>query len=76
MELKYIKHLVMNSTNERVLIQLLGSFCFTERLEKELHALLPPDVSEGVKVIPPPYGADTAWFGAKIIANVSYPLTL
>ncbi|XP_064999157.1 actin-related protein 8-like isoform X3 [Musa acuminata AAA Group] len=42
-----------------------------ERLEKELHKLLPPLISEGIKVIPPPYGTDSAWFGAKIISNVS-----
>ncbi|KAM2046992.1 hypothetical protein ACFX1T_005712 [Malus domestica] len=41
------------------------------RLEKELHGLLPPSVSNGITVVPPPYGADTAWFGAKIISNVS-----
>ena len=40
MELKYIKHLVMNSTNKRVLIQLLGSFCFTERLGFEVPTLV------------------------------------
>jgi len=28
----------------------------------------------GIRVIPPPYGADTPWFGAKIIGNVSYVL--
>nr|CAD1822948.1 unnamed protein product [Ananas comosus var. bracteatus] len=42
-----------------------------ERLEKELHKLLPPSMSEGVKVLPPPYGVDSAWFGAKIVSNVS-----
>lgn len=41
------------------------------RLEKELHELLSPSLSCGVKVVPPPYGADTAWFGAKLIGNVS-----
>ncbi|TQD80789.1 hypothetical protein C1H46_033624 [Malus baccata] len=41
------------------------------RLEKELHGLLPPSVSNGIKVVPPPYGADSAWFGAKMISNVS-----
>ncbi|XP_020099949.1 actin-related protein 8 isoform X3 [Ananas comosus] len=42
-----------------------------ERLEKELHKILPPSMSEGVKVLPPPYGVDSAWFGAKIVSNVS-----
>ncbi|KAM1998455.1 hypothetical protein ACFX1R_006836 [Malus domestica] len=46
-------------------------FFFPGRLEKELHGLLPPSVSNGITVVPPPYGADTAWFGAKIISNVS-----
>ncbi|KAE9615833.1 hypothetical protein Lal_00017614 [Lupinus albus] len=51
-----------------------GTACLpglTERLEKELHALLPSYMSNGIRVIPPPYGADTPWFGAKIIGNVS-----
>ncbi|TQD80793.1 hypothetical protein C1H46_033628 [Malus baccata] len=41
------------------------------RLEKELHGLLPPSVSNGITVVSPPYGADTAWFGAKMIGNLS-----
>ncbi|XP_017980162.1 PREDICTED: actin-related protein 8 isoform X4 [Theobroma cacao] len=41
------------------------------RLEKELHEFLPPSLSNGIKVIPPPHGADTAWFGAKFISNLS-----
>ncbi|KAM1099163.1 hypothetical protein TB2_005676 [Malus domestica] len=41
------------------------------RLEKELHGLLPPSVSNGITVVPPPYGADSAWFGAKMISNLS-----
>ncbi|XP_057763188.1 actin-related protein 8 [Arachis stenosperma] len=51
-----------------------GSACLpglAERLEKELKALLPPYISNGTRVIPPPYGADTPWFGAKIIGNLS-----
>lgn len=42
-----------------------------ERLEKELHVLLPPSVASGIRVVTPPYGADTAWFGAKLISNLS-----
>ncbi|XP_072994258.1 actin-related protein 8 [Typha latifolia] len=42
-----------------------------ERLEKELQKLLPTYMSKGIKVLPPPYGADSAWFGAKIVSNVS-----
>lgn len=42
-----------------------------ERLEKELHKLFPPPMSDGIKVIPPTYGVDSAWFGAKIVSNVS-----
>ncbi|KAM2047001.1 hypothetical protein ACFX1T_005720 [Malus domestica] len=41
------------------------------RLGKELHGLLPPSVSNGITVVPPPYGADSAWFGAKMISNLS-----
>ncbi|KAK7271406.1 hypothetical protein RJT34_27273 [Clitoria ternatea] len=51
-----------------------GTACLpglAERIEKELQALLPPYVFSGIKVIPPPYGADTPWFGAKIISNLS-----
>ncbi|GAB4849832.1 Actin-like protein arp8 [Ancistrocladus abbreviatus] len=42
-----------------------------ERLEKELHELLPPSVPSGTTVIPPLYGMDSAWFGAKVISNLS-----
>lgn len=60
---KYNKiHLIVNS---------FGS----ERLEKELHGLLPASISNGIRVIPPPYGVDTAWFGAKLVSNVSYLIT-
>ncbi|KAE9607863.1 hypothetical protein Lal_00040106 [Lupinus albus] len=51
-----------------------GTACLpglAERLEKELHALFSPEVSNGITVIPPPYGVDTAWFGARAIGNVS-----
>ncbi|KAJ9187113.1 hypothetical protein P3X46_002608 [Hevea brasiliensis] len=51
-----------------------GTSCLpglAERLEKELHELLPASICSGLRVIPPPYGADTAWFGAKVISNLS-----
>ncbi|WJX93377.1 Actin-like protein arp8, variant 2 [Trifolium repens] len=51
-----------------------GSACLpglAERLEKELHSLRPPYMSNGFRVIPPPHGADTAWFGAKLIGSLS-----
>ncbi|XP_073099017.1 actin-related protein 8 isoform X2 [Elaeis guineensis] len=51
-----------------------GSSCLPglpERLEKELYKLFPPSMSDGIKVIPPPYGTDSAWFGAKVVSNVS-----
>ncbi|XP_057416427.1 actin-related protein 8-like isoform X2 [Lotus japonicus] len=51
-----------------------GTACLpglAERLEKELHSFLSPHMSNGIRVIPPPYGADTAWFGAKIIGSLS-----
>lgn len=51
-----------------------GSACLpglAERLEKELKAILPGSMSNGIRVVPPPYGADSAWFGAKLIANLS-----
>ncbi|XP_075667981.1 actin-related protein 8 isoform X1 [Castanea sativa] len=51
-----------------------GTACLpglAERLEKELHGLLPASISNGIRVIPPPYGADTAWFGAKLVSNLS-----
>ncbi|XP_021905838.1 actin-related protein 8 isoform X3 [Carica papaya] len=50
-----------------------GSACLPglpERLHKELNELLCPSISNGVRIIPP-YDADTAWFGAKLIANLS-----
>ncbi|XP_028556058.1 actin-related protein 8 isoform X2 [Dendrobium catenatum] len=42
-----------------------------ERLENELRKLLEPSISDGIKVLPPSHGADSAWFGAKLISNVS-----
>ncbi|XP_052178104.1 actin-related protein 8-like [Diospyros lotus] len=51
-----------------------GTACLpglAERLERELHRLLPQFISSGIRVIPPPYGADSAWFGAKLISNLS-----
>lgn len=51
-----------------------GSACLpglAERLEKELYGLLPASISSGIRVIPPPYGVDSAWFGAKLISNLS-----
>uniref|UniRef100_A0A5B6ZQE5 Putative actin-related protein 8 n=2 Tax=Davidia involucrata TaxID=16924 RepID=A0A5B6ZQE5_DAVIN len=51
-----------------------GSACLpglAERLEKELRGLLSPSMSSGIRVIPPPYGADSAWFGAKLVGNLS-----
>ncbi|KAI4321744.1 hypothetical protein MLD38_035091 [Melastoma candidum] len=51
-----------------------GTACLpglAERLEKELHALLSPTLASGIEVIVPPYGADTAWYGAKLVSNLS-----
>lgn len=51
-----------------------GTACLpglAERLEKELRGLLPPSISSGIRVVRPPFGADTAWFGAKLITNLS-----
>lgn len=51
-----------------------GSACLpglAERLEKEVCGLLPPCMSNGIRVLPPPYGVDSAWFGAKLISNLS-----
>uniref|UniRef100_A0A7N0VMV8 F-box domain-containing protein n=1 Tax=Kalanchoe fedtschenkoi TaxID=63787 RepID=A0A7N0VMV8_KALFE len=49
-----------------------GSACFpglAERLEKELFKLV-PSLSNGIRVLPPPYGADSAWYGARLVSNV------
>lgn len=48
-----------------------SNYCGSERLQKELYGLLPSPLSNGIRVIPPPYGTDTAWFGARLISNVS-----
>lgn len=51
-----------------------GTACLpglAERLEKELHGLLPSYMSNGIKVIPPPHGVDSAWHGARLISNLS-----
>ncbi|KAL5729695.1 Actin-like protein arp8 [Ranunculus cassubicifolius] len=42
-----------------------------ERLEKELHLYLPTSISAGIRILPPEYGADSAWFGAKMLSNMS-----
>ncbi|CAH1448094.1 unnamed protein product [Lactuca virosa] len=42
-----------------------------ERLEKEVYDLLPPSISNGICVITSPYGADSAWYGAKLLINLS-----
>ncbi|KAL0646652.1 hypothetical protein Bca4012_044943 [Brassica carinata] len=50
-----------------------GSACLpglAERLEKELHDYLPSSICNGIRVIPPPCGVDTAWHGAKLISNL------
>uniref|UniRef100_A0A164YDN8 Actin-related protein 8 n=1 Tax=Daucus carota subsp. sativus TaxID=79200 RepID=A0A164YDN8_DAUCS len=50
-----------------------GSACLpglAERLEKELRGYF-PSMSNGIRVIPPPYGADSAWHGAKLVSNLS-----
>nr|CAB3486094.1 unnamed protein product [Digitaria exilis] len=49
-----------------------GSSCLPglpERLEKELRQLLPPYISEGIRVLPPSFGTDSAWFGAKMVST-------
>lgn len=51
-----------------------GSACLpglAERLEKELHGLLAPCIADGIRVIPPPNGANSAWYGAKLVSNLS-----
>ncbi|KAL7600282.1 actin-related protein 8 [Lactuca sativa] len=51
-----------------------GSACLPglpERLKKELHHLLAPSIADGIRVIPPPYGANSAWYGAKLLSNLS-----
>ncbi|CAL1404735.1 unnamed protein product [Linum trigynum] len=51
-----------------------GTACLpglAERLDKEVRLLLPASSGNGIKVIPPPYGVDTPWFGAKLISNLS-----
>lgn len=60
---------MVNTINE-VLFFLLG-VSSSERLENELNKIFDPSISNGIKVLPPPYGADSAWFGAKLISNVS-----
>ncbi|KAL3821174.1 hypothetical protein ACJIZ3_007079 [Penstemon smallii] len=51
-----------------------GSACMAglaERLEKELHELLTTSMANGIRVLPPPYGADSVWHGAKLLSNLS-----
>lgn len=56
-------------------VDLTFELIFPERLDKELRKLLPASMSSGIRVIPPPYGSDSAWFGAKLVSNVSYCTT-
>uniref|UniRef100_A0A803LQE6 F-box domain-containing protein n=1 Tax=Chenopodium quinoa TaxID=63459 RepID=A0A803LQE6_CHEQI len=51
-----------------------GTACLpglAERLKKELHELLPLYLTNGINVIPPPHGVDSAWHGARLISNLS-----
>ncbi|KAG0588974.1 hypothetical protein KC19_2G282100 [Ceratodon purpureus] len=51
-----------------------GSACLpglSGRLEKELSRMLPADMSDGIRVLPPKQGPYSAWFGAKVLSNVS-----
>ncbi|CAN1253549.1 Actin-related protein 8 [Linum perenne] len=50
-----------------------GTACLpglAERLDKEVRQLVHPSLCKGFKVVPPTYGVDTAWFGAKLVSNV------
>ncbi|RZC74334.1 hypothetical protein C5167_049812 [Papaver somniferum] len=42
-----------------------------ERLAKELSGLVSASMFNDVEVLPPPHGANSAWFGAKLVSNVS-----
>ncbi|KAL7088221.1 hypothetical protein ACP275_13G115000 [Erythranthe tilingii] len=51
-----------------------GSACLpglAARLERELYGLLPKPMCSGIRVIPPPNGTDSAWFGAKLVSSLS-----
>ncbi|KAK7386612.1 hypothetical protein VNO78_26946 [Psophocarpus tetragonolobus] len=70
----YSAELAGNSDWYKTVVLSGGTACLpglAERLEKELHSLLPPYMSNGIRVIPPPFGVDTAWFGGKIIGSLS-----
>ncbi|CAN1253551.1 Actin-related protein 8 [Linum perenne] len=47
-----------------------GLAALAERLDKEVRQLVHPSLCKGFKVVPPTYGVDTAWFGAKLVSNV------
>ncbi|CAH9135195.1 unnamed protein product [Cuscuta epithymum] len=66
--------LIANETWYRTVVLAGGTACLhglAERLEQELCGLLPPSKSFGVKVLPPPHGVDSAWYGGKLISNLS-----
>lgn len=51
-----------------------GTACLpglVERLKEELCKMLPHTLSQTVTVIPPQHGAESAWFGAKLLSNLS-----
>ncbi|XP_057812741.1 actin-related protein 8 isoform X4 [Cryptomeria japonica] len=41
------------------------------RLERELHQALPISISNGIRVLSPPCGPESVWFGGKIVSNMS-----
>ncbi|ESW28293.1 hypothetical protein PHAVU_003G274900 [Phaseolus vulgaris] len=70
----YSAELAVNKDWYKTVVLSGGTACLpglAERLEKELHLSLPPSISNGIKVIPPPFGVDTAWFGGTIIGSLS-----
>ncbi|CAJ1942079.1 unnamed protein product [Sphenostylis stenocarpa] len=74
MEHCYSAELAGNNDWYKTVVLSGGTACLpglAERLEKELHSSLPPYISDGIRVIPPPFGADTAWFGGKILGSLS-----
>nr|KAJ0220931.1 hypothetical protein LSAT_V11C200069660 [Lactuca sativa] len=52
-------------------VVLAGGTAWVTRLEKEVHDLLPTFISNGIFVITSPYGADSTWYGAKLLSNLS-----
>ncbi|XP_021761805.1 actin-related protein 8-like [Chenopodium quinoa] len=65
----HLGHISSTIVPETLVPEALDAHYFFSR---ELRELLPLSLSDGIKVIPPPYGVDSAWHGARLISNIVF----